>query len=189
MNTQAQSAVAAMTMIPLTLIERNPNNPRKHFDGADMDELVRSVRTNGILQPILVRNTGEGYTIVAGERRYHAAMLVFGEDGEIPAIVKDMTDEQADAAALIENTVRSEMSLTEEAVAAKKILDDANGDRDEAAARLGWPLSKLNRRIGLLNLIPDAMIALTERDILVGHAELLAAIPQEIGRASCRERV
>lgn len=177
MNAQAQPA--AMTMIPLTLIERNPNNPRKHFNSSDMDELVRSVRTNGILQPILVRNTGDSYTIVAGERRFHAAMLVFGENGEIPAIVKEMNDEEADAAALIENTVRAEMSLSEEAVAAKKILDDAKGDRDEAAARLGWPLSKLNRRIALLNLIPDALTALTERDILVGHAELLAAIPQD----------
>ena len=175
----AQALPATLTMIPLTLIAPSDKNPRKYFDEADMNELIASVRTNGILQPILVRNTGESYTIVAGERRYQAALQVFGEDGEIPAIVKEMTEDEADAAALIENTVRADMSITEEAVAASKVLEAADGNRDEAAARLGWPLSKLNRRIGLLNLIPVAMDALTKREIMVGHAELLAAIPQD----------
>ncbi len=175
----AQALPATLTMIPLTLIAPSDKNPRKYFDEADMNELIASVRTNGILQPILVRNTGESYTIVAGERRYQAALQVFGEDGEIPAIVKEMTEDEADAAALIENTVRADMSITEEAVAASKMLEAADGNRDEAAARLGWPLSKLNRRIGLLNLIPVAMDALTKREIMVGHAELLAAIPQD----------
>lgn len=178
MENQESLSSPEMKLIPLHLISAG-NNPRKFFDNEELEELAASIRTNGVLQPILVRESGTGFVIVAGERRYRAALLVFGAEGSIPAVVREMTDEEADAAALIENSVRAEMSVTEEAVAAGRILAQNNGDRVEAAAILGWPVSKLNRRLALLNLTEDVMTALNERRILVGHAELLAAVPKE----------
>lgn len=166
-----------MTMLPLSLIAAG-TNPRKHFDQKELAELTASIKSNGVLQPILVRPVEGGYTIVAGERRFRAAMLAFGEEGLIPAVVKDMTDAEADRAALIENTQRADMSVTEEAVASVKLLEHNNGDKDETAASLGWPMSKLLRRLALNNLTEEVMNALNERTIVTGHAELLASIPQ-----------
>jgi ParB family chromosome partitioning protein len=171
------AAIAAENFvnIPLTLIAAG-SNPRKYFDPAKLEELTASVRVSGIIQPILVRPSENGlYSIVAGERRFRAAIAARLKD--IPAVIKEMSDAEAEAAALVENTVRDDMSVSEEAVAAGKILERVQGDRAEAAKSLGWPLSKLNRRIALLNLCPEAMDALTTRKILVGHAELLATIP------------
>lgn len=173
----AMNPDAEFQKIPLSLIDFG-NNPRKRIDPAKLDELTASVRVKGVIQPICLRPVGNGrFSIVAGERRFRAA--VSAQLTEIPAVVKEMSDAEAEDVALIENTVRDDMSVTEEAVAAGKILERVNGDRDEAARTLGWPLSKLNRRIALLNLTTEAMDALTERKILVGHAELLATIPQE----------
>jgi len=171
-----QQTVPTMTMLPLSLITIG-NNPRKHFDQGEMDELVSSIRVNGILQPILVRSIEGGYAIVAGERRYRAASLL--QLAEIPAVIKEMSEEEADAAALIENSIRADMSVTEEADAAGRIMARHDGNKEEAAATLGWPMSKLTRRLALLNLTEGAKTALNERRIMVGHAELLAALPME----------
>jgi len=171
------AADQTMTLIPLSAIFKG-DNPRKHFDESELAELTASILANGVVQPIVVRPVDGGYLIVAGERRYRAAIAAHGMDYEIPAVVRDITEDEAEMLALIENSVRADMSVTEEAVAAKKILDKYK-DRDEAAAALGWPLSKLNRRIGLLNLVPEAMTALDERRILIGHAELLSAGAQD----------
>lgn len=166
-----------MTRLPLNLIVKG-DNPRKHFDQAALDELTASVTVKGVIQPIVVRpiNGGEQYAIVAGERRYRASVAAGLAD--IPAVIREITEEEADELALIENGQRDDMSITEEAEAAGKILKRYN-DKNEAAAVLGWPLSKFNRRIALLNLIPEAITAVNERRLMVGHAELLAAVPQE----------
>ena len=167
-----------MMMIPLSEISLG-NNPRKHFDQVEMNELVSSVRANGILQPILVRmNDDGGYAIVAGERRYRAALTVYGEDsGSIPAVVRTMTDLEANTASLTENTARQNMTATEESVAAKVILERHDGNKEETCAVLGWSIAKLVRRLALLNLTEAVMDALNTREILLGHAELLCAIP------------
>lgn len=143
-----------------------------------MEELTASVAQNGIIQPIMVRPVDNGFfSIVAGERRYRAALAA--QMLEIPAVIKEMDEGEAEIIALAENVNRADMSVAEEAVAAGKILERVNGDRDEAAKTLGWPLSKLNRRIALKNLVPEALQALTTRKILVGHAELLASVIPE----------
>jgi len=166
-----------MAPVPLSLISPSPYNPRRHFDEAGMAELTDSVRANGVIQPINVRPLQGGrYEVVAGERRYRAALAAGLVD--IPAVIKQLSDEEAEKIALIENTVRDDMGIVEEAEAAERVLNRANGDRGEASRALGWPLSKLNRRIALLNLVPEAREAVTLKSILVGHAELLATVPQ-----------
>lgn len=154
-------------------------NPRRHFDSAEMADLESSIRANGVLQPILVRPLeGDRYEIVAGERRWRAARAVYGDDGVIPAEVRVMTDDEADIAALVENTLRADMSPAEEAEAAQSLVEKFRGDKNAAATHLGWPLSKLYRRLGLMEATPAVREALSARKISLGHAELLAAAPR-----------
>jgi ParB family chromosome partitioning protein len=155
------------------------NNPRTYFDPVEMAELEASIlAAKGVIQPILIRPVEGGYAIVAGERRARASRKVFGDDYEIPVIAKAISAEEADDMALIENTQRANMSPTEEAAAAAKILGRCEGNRDEAAKRLGWSRSTLDKRLALMNCSPSVMTALNERKIQLGHAELLAAAPK-----------
>lgn len=166
------------TTLPLARIKHG-ENPRRYFDQAKHAEMVASVRLRGILQPLLVRphKEGDDYAIVAGERRYRAALEVFGEGGEVPVIIKAMTDQEALEAAIDENDIREDASETEQADAAVRVLAAVQNDRAEAAKRLGWSTAKLDRRLALANLSGDVKAALDERRIKVGHAELLAAVP------------
>ena len=155
-------------------------NPRTYFDPDEMAEMEASVKTNGVIQPILLRPIeGDKFQIVAGERRWRAAFKVLGAEYGIPALLREMTDEEADEAALIENIQRADMAPTEEAEAAAKLLGRCNGDRDEAARRLGWNRQTLDSRLALMNCSENVRKALTERKISLGHAEILAAVPKD----------
>lgn len=167
--------------LPLSRIVKG-DNPRRYFDRKKHDDLVASIRIRGILQPILVRpapSSDDSYAIVAGERRYRAALEAFGSDGEVPAIIREMTDQEALEAAIDENDNRDDASETEQADAAVRVLAACRNDRAEAARRLGWSRAKLDRRLALAELSEAVKLALDERRIKVGHAELLAAIPAD----------
>jgi len=155
-------------------------NPRSYFDTREMDELIASVRESGVLQPILVRPLdGDRFELVAGERRVRALRAVKGDDAQIIAMVKTMSDEQADIAALVENIQRASMSPTEEAAAAAKLLGRLKGDRDECARVLGWTRAMLDSRLALMNCSAGVQGALNERKLKLGHAELLATLPKD----------
>lgn len=166
--------------LPLSLIQPG-GNPRRFFSPAKHDELVASIRLRGLLQPLLVRpaSDGESYLLVAGGRRYRAALEVYGADGLVPVISRDMTDQEALEAAIDENDVREDASETEQADAALRVLAACQDDRAEAARRLGWSTFKLDRRLALAGLSDAVKAALDERRIKVGHAELLAAVPAD----------
>lgn len=155
------------------------NNPRRHFDQKALDELASSIKAQGVLQPILVRPVEGGYQIVAGERRWRAAQMAHGETYEIPVFIREMTDAEANAAATNENVIREAMSPAEEAEAAARILGDCAGNKQEAAARLGWTVSTLEKRLSLMNCSQWVRDVLTERKIQLGHAELLATATKE----------
>lgn len=168
-------------MVPLARIAVG-YNPRRYFDRKKHDELVASLRLRGMLQPMLVRPAAdlpEHFTIVAGGRRYRAAVEAFGEDGEVPVIIREMTDQEALEAAIDENDVRDDASETEQADAAVRVLAACQNDRAEAGRRLGWSRAKLDRRLALASLSETVKAALDERRIKVGHAELLAAVPPD----------
>lgn len=164
--------------IPLSQIVVG-NNPRRFFDPAEMNELVSSVREKGVIQPILVRPLNDGFQVVAGGRRYAAAKQAHGDDYEIPVVVRDLTDAEAEELALIENVQRADMSPAEEAEAAAKILARCDGDREEAAKRLGWTRSTLDKRLALMNCAQPVRDALVERKIKLGHAELIAGLSKD----------
>ncbi|OUC54835.1 chromosome partitioning protein ParB [Sphingobium sp. GW456-12-10-14-TSB1] len=166
------------TTLPLSRIEKG-DNPRRYFDRKKHDELVVSIRLRGVLQPLLLRPKDDVFSIVAGERRWRAAREAFGPDGEVPVVIRVMTDQEALEAAIAENDDRDDPSETEQADAAVRYLAACQGDRAEAARRLGWSRTKLDRRLALAELSDAVKLALDERRIKVGHAELLAAIPSD----------
>lgn len=164
--------------LPLSRIVKG-DNPRRYFDRKKHEEMVASIRQRGILQPILLRPKGDVYAIVAGERRYRAGLEVYGPNGEVPVMIRMMTDQEALDAAIAENDDRDDPSETEQADAAVRYLAACNGDRAEAARRLAWSRTKLDRRLALAELTETVKTALDERRIKVGHAELLAVIPKD----------
>lgn len=156
-------------------------NPREYFDPDEMAELEEGIRAVGVLEPIVVRPVQgtDLYEIIAGERRWRAAKNVFGDDYDMPVVIEALNDEEAEAIAVIENHHRAPMSHAEEAQAAKRQLLRHKGDKDEAAASLGWKPELLERRLALLTCTPAVLSALTRRQIQLGHAELLAGVPPD----------
>ncbi|MCO4865776.1 Partitioning protein [Cupriavidus taiwanensis] len=157
-------------------------NPRTYFDPVEHAELTKSIRENGIYQSLLLRPIEDAefdFELVAGERRIRAALEAFGPEGEVPVLIKVMTDEEADRAALIENAQRANMSPSEEGVAASKIVGHCKGDRDEAARLLGWSRATLDKRLALINCSSAVQAALNERKLQLGHAELLATLAKD----------
>lgn len=156
------------------------NNPREYFDAKELEELTASVREHGINQPILVRPLDNGlYEIIAGERRYRAALAAHGEDYDMPVLIRECSDSEARIFAYIENTQRADMSATEEAQSAAVIVGEAKGDRDEAARLLSWSRSKLDSRLALMNCSDSVRKALNERAVKLGHAELFASLSKD----------
>ena len=160
---------------------RPGNNPRTHFDPREHTEMVESIRARGVILPLVVRPLGDGesFEIIAGERRWRGAKEALGDDGLVPIRVIEADDTEAAALALIENTIRANMSPAEEAQAASRLLAEFAGNRDEVARRLGWKRSMVDSRLALMNASDKVRQALTTRRIMLGHAELLAAAPKE----------
>jgi len=153
-------------------------NPRRFFDDGELDQLADSISELGLLQPIVVRETPGGFELVAGERRLKAWQKLYGDTKPIPVTIHGVGLD-IDVAALVENTLRADMSPTEEAEAAYKLVLRLKGDMDEACRRLAWRPEFLKRRLALMAASEPVRTALNTRQILLGHAELLATLPQE----------
>ncbi|MDP2180741.1 PRTRC system ParB family protein [Methylicorpusculum sp.] len=180
-----QTHQAKLTKLPIDHISVQEGfNPRKFFDNCEFQQLVLSVQAEGVIQPIIVRPVadGNGYWVVAGERRWRAAK----EAGltEIPAVVRNLSDSEARLIATVENSQRADMSPAEEAVAARDVLTDCGGDKAEALRLLGWSAVKFDARLLLLHAAPEVLTALTERQIKLGHAELLSQLPSDFQSAT-----
>lgn len=157
------------------------NNPREYFDPDEMAELEEGIREFGVIEPIIVRPIAGSdlYEIIVGERRWRAAKNVFGDSYDMPVVIREASDAEAEAMALIENYHRASMSRAEEARAAQRHLLRNRGDKQETARNLGWSPDVLESRLALLACTPPVLKALTQRQIMLGHAELLAGVPPE----------
>ena len=174
---ETDDAAAGVTTLPLREIEPDPDQPRKRFDEAALAELAASIQENGLLQPIAVRPKplGAGYLIIAGERRWRAARLA-GLD-EVPALIKDVTDEQAAALALIENLQREDLDPIEVAEGCRQLIEKYGLTQETAAKRLGKSRSAVTNSLRLLNL-PDAVRAkVSDGSLSAGHAKALLGLP------------
>ena len=154
----------------------NKDQPRTTFDEAALEELALSIRSKGVLQPLLVRPKGKKYEIIAGERRYRAAQLAGLE--EVPIIIREFSDQETLEIALIENLQREDLNPLEEARGYKNLLEFGI-TQDEAAQAVGKARSTVTNALRLLNLSPNAQQALEEATISAGHARALLGIPEE----------
>lgn len=152
-------------------------NHRRHFDQAALENLAESIRAQGVIQNVVVRPKNDRFELLAGERRLRASKMAGRTD--IPAIVRDLNDEQALAMSLSENVQREGISVADEATAARQAIDLADGDYDEAARILGWTLSKLKTRQRLLCATDEVLDAVSARTIKIGIAELLCSLDAE----------
>lgn len=166
-----EDASPDLTRLPVREIEPDPDQPRKNFDEDAMAALAESIGENGLLQPIAVRakKTGPGYVIIAGERRWRAARMA-GLD-EVPVLIKDVTDEQAAALALIENLQREDLDPIEVAEGCKKLIERYGLTQEEAAKRLGKSRSAITNAMRLLNLPEYVRDQVRTGDISAGHAK------------------
>ena len=167
---------AGLVRLPLELIRPSPNQPRRRFREEALKELVESIREKGLLQPLLVRPKGEGYELVAGERRYRAALEAGLKEG--PVLVRDLTDREALEIALVENLQREDLSPVEEAWGYRRLLD-MGLTQEEVAQRVGKARSTVANALRLLQLPEEALKALDEGRITPGHARALLMLPEE----------
>ena len=163
--------------IDVNLIDTNSSQPRKSFDKEKLDELANSIKNHGIVQPIVVRRTGERYTIVAGERRYRAARIA--GLNKVPVVVKDMDDYQVMEVALIENIQREDLNPIEEAMAFKRLLQEFQLKQDEVAERVSKSRTAVTNSMRLLKLSPRVQQMIIDDMISTGHARALLAIDDE----------
>lgn len=166
-----------ISTLPVREIEPDPDQPRKNFNEEALSALAQSITENGLLQPIAVRpkKAGPGYTIIAGERRWRAARIA-GLD-EVPVIVKNVTDEQAAALALIENLQREDLDPIEVAEGCRRLIDQYGLTQEQAAMRLGKSRSAITNTLRLLGLPDDVRDAVRAGAITTGHAKALLGLP------------
>lgn len=163
---------------PIELIRRNPEQPRRTFTEAQIEELAASIREKGVLQPILVRPApglpGE-YQIVAGERRWRAAQAA--QLHEIPALVRDLTDREALEAALVENLQRQDLNAIEEAIAYRRLMDEFGYTQEQVAQGLGKSRPYIANIVRLLDLPAEVQTLVRDGKLSAGHARLLVGLP------------
>jgi ParB family transcriptional regulator, chromosome partitioning protein len=166
--------IRTLRHMPIELLKASPNNPRKHFVDAELDELANSIRDKGLLQPIVVRPVGSGdYEIVAGERRWRAAQRAGVHD--VPVLIRDLSDGEALEIALIENIQRTDLNPLEEARAYGLLLEQFSYTQQQLAESIGKSRSHVANTIRLLNLPEAVRKQIEEGHLTAGHARALVA--------------
>lgn len=166
-----------VVMVRLSDIIPNRFQPRLTFDEEALNELANSIKEHGIIQPLILRDLGSKYEIIAGERRYKASTIAGLT--EVPAIIGSMDDQTSAELALIENIQRKDLSAIEEAKSYKKILDMGNFTQDELAKRMGKSQSTIANKMRLLSLTNEVQVALMNNLISERHARCLLQIKDE----------
>jgi ParB family chromosome partitioning protein len=168
---------ASIQLIPLHGIIPNRNQPRKQFEKTGLDELAQSIKENGVIQPVVVREIEKGFELVVGERRLRAAQIAGIE--QIPAVVKDYSEEKALELALIENIQRKDLNPIEEASAYRMILEREMITQEELSVRVGKSRSYVANMVRLLDLPSDVQEHVSRGTISVGQAKAVASLAPE----------
>src|SRR6185295_10122244 len=162
--------------VEIDSIVPGPMQPRTHFDEASLESLADSIRTHGIVQPLLVRRRDGGYELIAGERRWRAAKLA--GISRVPVIVKEVADDNLLEIALIENIQREDLNPIEEAQAYKKLIDAVGLTQESLAARVGRDRSYITNYLRLLRLPDDIQSLVAQGKLSTGHARTLLGLEQ-----------
>ncbi len=160
--------------LPIEAIERSPEQPRKQFEEAKLEELAASIREHGVVEPILVRREGGRYRIVAGERRWRAAQRAGLR--EIPAVIREASDEEAFELALVENLQRADLNAIEEAEAYEVLVKDRGLTQEAVAQRVGKDRSSVANALRLLRLPEDVRDLVRDGRLDMGHARALLGL-------------
>src|SRR5215212_1386576 len=161
--------------VDLDSIVPGPMQPRTHFDDASLESLAESIRTHGIVQPLLVRRRESGYELIAGERRWRAAKLA--GLANVPVVVKEVPDESLLEIALIENIQRENLNPIEEAQAYKKLIETVGLTQEALASRVGRDRSYITNYLRLLRLPDDLQQLVIEGRLSTGHARTILGLP------------
>lgn len=158
----------------LSDLRPNPYQPRKIFNDESLKELSESIKENGVFQPIIVKKSIKGYEIIAGERRYRASILA-GKD-QIPAIIRNFTEEQMIEIALLENLQRENLTAIEEAIAYKNMLEKLNLTQEQLSKKVSKSRSHITNMLGLLRLPQQVQDMITDNKLTMGHARALSKL-------------
>jgi ParB family chromosome partitioning protein len=172
-----ESGQMEFRLLELSEVYPNPGQPRKVFEKQALYELAQSIKENGVLQPILVRQIGKGFQIVSGERRFRAGKLAGIK--KIPAVIRKLDQQQTLLAGLIENIQRQDLNPVEEAKTLKEILINHGLTHDELAEKVGRSRSALTNRLRLLQLPFKVQLLIIDGQISPGHAKMLAGLKDE----------
>ena len=168
----------ALRQLPLDSIRQGRYQPRVRIDEASLRELAASIANQGVIQPIVVRETvAGGFELIAGERRWRASKLAGLT--EIPALIRQVSDENALAVALIENIQRQELNPVEEAAGLRRLLDEFGMTHQQVAEQVGRSRAAVSNLLRLLNLVPVVREHLELGRIEMGHARAVLALPRE----------
>lgn len=181
------SASTGVVDLPVTAIRRNPRQPRRAIEAEALDELAQSIAEVGIVQPVIVRPLGEGYELIAGERRWRAAQQAGFT--VLPAIIRAASDVESLELALIENVVRQQLNPLDEAFALKVLLDDLGVTQESLAARVGKSRSAIANKVRLLDLPAAIQDALAEGLMSEGHGRALLGVKGQARQLQLARRI
>ena len=184
----AHAADSPLSKLPLAKIGYNPYQPRKRFDEDELTSLTASIKTHGVLQPLVVRQVADGYQLIAGERRLRAATAA--GLAEVPVHVVHFDDQQVFEAALVENIQRSDLNAIEKAQGFKEYLDRFGMTQEQLGTKLGLDRTTVSNLLGLLNLPGEVQDAVRLGQLTLGHAKVLKGIAEpERQTQLCRETI
>jgi ParB family chromosome partitioning protein len=182
--------MAAPAELDVDQIWPNEHQPRHQFEDASLDELARSIKANGVIQPIIVRKVDGGYRIIAGERRWRAAQRAGLT--RVPVVIKEIvpgTDSKTLEMALIENIQREDLNPIDEAAAYEKLSTQFNMTQEEIAAAVGKDRSSIANHLRLLKLSPEVRAEVANRRLSMGHARALLAVADDAGQRQVARQV
>ena len=175
------------TIVSIEDIHPNPHQPRTHFNETELEELSESIRSHGVLQPLLVRKDDKGYEIIAGERRYQASKIAGVT--EVPVVVREVTDNEMLELALIENLQRSDLNPIEEARGYRKLIQATGMTQEALSKAVSKSRSAITNSLRLLDLPQRVQDLLFEGKLTAGHARAILAVPYEEARIKLAEKV
>ena len=170
----------------IDLIDPSPFQPRTRFREESLEELARSIRASGVIQPLVLRPMGTRYQLIAGERRWRAAQRAALQ--RVPAVLRQVTDELALELTLVENIQREDLNAIEQARAFDRLMRDFQLTQDDVAARTGKDRATVANAVRLLKLEPSLQEMIEEEKITAGHGRALLAIPDGKARMALAQR-
>ena len=184
-TTATEPEIGGIAYININDIKPNSNQPRKTFDEEKLEDLAASIEEHGLIQPIVLRKSGKGYEIVAGERRWRAARKIGIK--EVPCIVKELTDEENMLLAIIENMQREDLNPIEEAEGLRQMIDTYGLTQEQVSKSVGKSRPYIANCLRLLKLPPAIVEYVANGELSAGHAKVIAGVEDEAKQISLAE--